>query len=216
MDKKRSIIFSVLSLGAIFVLLIFTAPSDAQTKRYVGQVKEIVSDLPISEFDLPEEKEEVAKTEINATVLPGDISEDVFYDVVRVVDGDTLKIMKDGEEVTLRLIGMNTPETVDPRTTVQCFGHEASDKAKELLTGKKVRLETDPSQDTLDKYGRTLGYIYLENGTMYNKWMIKHGYAYEYTYRSAYKYQKEFKLAQNYAEENELGLWSPETCAGKK
>lgn len=143
-------------------------------------------------------------------------SEYIYYDVIRVVDGDTLHIMKGGEEVTLRLIGMNTPETVDPRTTVQCFGHEASDKAKELLTGKKVRLETDPSQDTLDKYGRTLGYIYLPDGTMYNEWMIRHGYAYEYTYHSAYKYQTEFKAAQKYAEDNELGLWSPKTCSGKK
>ena len=213
MDKKRSIIFSILSLGAIFVLLVFTAPSDSEEKRYLGEAKSLIADISIKEFDLPEE---VTAPEKPSNSLENKTPDYIFYDVVRVVDGDTLKILKDGEEVTLRLIGINTPETVDPRTTVQCFGYEASDKGKELLSGKRVRLEADPSQDTLDKYGRTLGYIYTEDGVMYNKWMIENGYAYEYTYRSAYKYQTEFKEAQQYAEDNELGLWSPKTCSGNK
>jgi endonuclease YncB( thermonuclease family) len=115
---------------------------------------------------------------------------------------------------TLRLIGMDTPETVDPRKPVQCFGKEASNKAKELLVGTKVRLEKDSTQGELDKYGRTLAYVYREDGLFYNKHMIEQGYAHEYTYNTPYKYQAEFKAAQKSAQENQRGLWSSTTCNG--
>ncbi len=137
-----------------------------------------------------------------------------YYSVTDVVDGDTIKVSMNGTVTTLRLIGMDTPETVDPRKPVQCFGKEASNKAKELLSGKKVRLETDASQGTLDKYGRTLAYVYRDDGLFYNKLMIEQGYAHEYTYSTSYKYQSEFKAAQKSAQTNLLGLWSPSTCNG--
>jgi len=107
-----------------------------------------------------------------------------LYNVVDVVDGDTVKVNINGVVTTLRLIGMDTPETLDPRKPVQCFGKEASAKAKELLLGKNVRLENDPTQTELDKYGRALRYLYLEDGTLYNEIMIGDGYAHEYTYGS--------------------------------
>lgn len=137
-----------------------------------------------------------------------------YYSVTEVVDGDTVKVNINGTIETLRLIGLDTPETVDPRKEVQCFGKEASNKGKELLTGKKVRLEKDSTQGDKDKYGRTLAYIYTESGIFYNKYMIEQGYAHEYTYNSAYKYQAEFKQAQKNAEANKVGLWSPSTCNG--
>ncbi|QQR82097.1 thermonuclease family protein [Candidatus Campbellbacteria bacterium] len=137
-----------------------------------------------------------------------------LYSVVSVVDGDTVKLSIDGTTQTIRLIGLDTPETVDPRKPVQCFGKEASNKAKELLTGKSVRLEVDASQGTLDKYGRTLGYIFRDDGLFYNKYMIEQGFAHEYTYNIPYKYQSEFKAAEKSARENQRGLWSPETCNG--
>ncbi len=128
------------------------------------------------------------------------------YLVNRVVDGDTIKIDKIG---TVRLIGIDTPETVDPRKEVQCFGIEASNKAKELLEGNEVILELDPSQGDVDKYGRILAYVYLENGEMFNKIMIKEGYAHEYTYNTPYKYQAKFKELEQKARELKLGLWGP-------
>lgn len=137
-----------------------------------------------------------------------------YYPVSSVVDGDTVKVNINGTVETLRLIGMDTPETVDPRKPVQCFGKEASNKAKELLSGKKVRLEADPTQGELDKYGRRLAYIYREDGLFFNKYMIEQGYAHEYTYNTPYKYQTEFKVAQKSAQENLRGLWSPDTCNG--
>ncbi len=142
------------------------------------------------------------------------LPESVFYTVVSVVDGDTIKINVDGKTETFRLIGMDTPETVDPRKPVQCFGQESSNKAKELLSGKKVKIETDLTQGDLDKYNRHLAYIYLEDGLFFNKYMIEQGYAHEYTYNTPYKYQAEFKLAQKSAQENQRGLWSSDTCNG--
>jgi micrococcal nuclease len=138
-----------------------------------------------------------------------------LYSVVRVVDGDTLVVNIDGKEETLRLIGIDTPETVDPRKAVQCFGLEASNKAKDILSGKKISLENDPTQGDRDKYERLLRYVFLEDGTNFNLYMIKEGYAYEYTYNTPYKYQTEFKGAQKSAQENQKGLWSSNTCNGE-
>jgi endonuclease YncB( thermonuclease family) len=141
-------------------------------------------------------------------------SQYTYYSVTEVVDGDTIKISMNGKTETLRLIGMDTPETVDPRKPVQCFGKEASNKAKELLSGKKVRIETDPTQGERDKYERLLAYVYRDDGIFYNKYMIEQGYAHEYTYNTPYKYQAEFKAAQKSAQTAQLGLWSPNTCNG--
>lgn len=138
-----------------------------------------------------------------------------YYAVTSVVDGDTLKINMNGTVETLRLIGIDTPETVDPRKPVQCFGTEASNRAKTLLSGQKVRIESDSTQDTRDKYGRLLVYAYREDGLFFNKSMVADGYAYEYTYDNPYKYQAEFKAAQQAAKTAGKGLWSPDTCNGK-
>ncbi len=140
------------------------------------------------------------------------VHEEKYYSVVKVIDGDTVNINKDGEIVTLRLIGLDTPETVHPSKPVECFGKEASDFAKEMLTGKQVRIEMDSSQGTYGKYGRTLAYVYLKDGTHFNKYMIKEGYGYEYTYDLPYKYQAEFKQAQKEAQANKRGLWAPNVC----
>jgi len=141
-------------------------------------------------------------------------SEFLFYSVTQVIDGDVIEIRINGKEHVFRLIGLDTPESVDPIREVQCFGKEASNKAKELLFNKKVRIETDMSQGATDKYGRMLAYVYREDGLFFNKYMIEQGYAREYTYETVYKYQSEFKAAQKNAEISQLGLWSPGTCNG--
>ena len=136
------------------------------------------------------------------------------YKVVKVVDGDTLDVSINGKTEAIRLIGINTPETVDPRKPVECFGKEASNKAKELLAGKTVGLQNDPTQGERDKYGRLLRYVTLADGTSFNKLMISQGYAYEYTYNKPYKYQAEYKQAQKTASANKKGLWADTTCKG--
>ena len=138
------------------------------------------------------------------------------YQVIKVVDGDTITIDLNGKSETIRLIGINTPETVDPRKPVECFGVEASNKAKELLTNKRVYIEMDPTQGERDKYSRLLAYVYREDGSFFNKSMILSGYAYEYTYNLPYKYQSEFKEAQKNAETNQRGLWAPGVCEEKE
>jgi micrococcal nuclease len=131
--------------------------------------------------------------------------------VARVVDGDTIKLST-GE--TLRLIGVDTPETVDPRAPVQCFGREASARAHALLDGASVRLEYDPTQGRYDRYGRTLAYVWLADGRLFNETIIAEGYAHEYTYAIPYRYRDRFRAAERAAREASRGLWSPTTCGG--
>lgn len=134
--------------------------------------------------------------------------------VTKVIDGDTIQVLLNGKTETIRLIGIDTPETVDPRKPVQCFEKEASEEAEKILEGQRITLESDPTQDTRDKYGRLLNYIFLADGTNFNLFMIRQGFAYEYTYKVPYKYQQEFKLVQKEAKNENLGLWSPSSCSG--
>ena len=131
-------------------------------------------------------------------------SPDIFFKVTRVVDGDTIEI-EGGEKI--RYIGIDTPETVDPRKPVQCFGIEASKKNKELVEGKTVRLEKDITDR--DKYSRLLRYVWIDD-LFVNLELIKQGFATSYTYPPDIKYQEEFLAAEKEARVNKLGLW--EAC----
>jgi micrococcal nuclease len=143
----------------------------------------------------PTKKKDIPKIEINTP-----------YEVIKVVDGDTFDIKVGEQTVKVRMIGIDTPETVDPRKVVQCFGKEASDKTKELLLNKQVTLETDPTQRITDRYGRVLAYVYNDN-ILINKYLLENGYAHEYTYNIPYEKQIEFKQAEKNAQETKLGLW---------
>ncbi len=101
---------------------------------------------------------------------------------------------------------MNTPETVDPRRPVQCFGHEASAYNKSLVENKKVKLVKDVTE--IDKYGRLLRYVYLEDGTFVNLKLVRDGYANMYTFPPNVAHQQEFAKAQREAKADGLGLWS--------
>lgn len=135
---------------------------------------------------------------------------------VRIVhDGDTITVERFGKAEKIRLLGIDTPETSDPRKPVQCFGREASAYMKELLQGRAVRLESDPSQGEYDKYGRRLAYVWRDDGLFINQALIADGYAHEYTYQSVpYQYQAAFKAAQIEARDGERGLWSARSCNG--
>ena len=138
------------------------------------------------------------------------------YQVEKVVDGDTIEIKRYGRIEKVRLIGVDTPETLDPRKSVQCFGKEASDNTKKLLEGRKVKIEMDSLVGERDKYNRLLAYVWTDQGKLINMDLISNGFAHEYTYRSQiYKYQSQFKDAEKLAKESELGFWSPQTCNGK-
>jgi micrococcal nuclease len=137
--------------------------------------------------------------------------------VSRVVDGDTVDVTRRGRTQTLRLIGIDTPETVDPFKPVQCYGPQASAYARRRLTGRRVTLERDPSQGHLDRYGRTLAYLWVDRGPsrwLYNLDAIRRGYAVEYTYDQPYAWRAKFLRAQRHAEKTHRGLWSRRTCGG--
>lgn len=134
------------------------------------------------------------------------------YMVSKVIDGDTIQVNITGKNETVRLIGIDTPESVDPRKPVQCFALEASKKAKEVLTGKSVYLEVDSTQGEKDKYNRLLRYVFLEDGANFNKLMIELGYGHQYTYNKPYKYMEEFKEAERLAVLEKRGLWADDAC----
>ena len=129
-------------------------------------------------------------------------SQQIWRTCVIVIDGDT--IILDGNEI-VRLIGIDTPETKDPRKPLQYYGREAYEFTKRLVEGKKVRLAYDLNKE--DKYGRTLAYVYLEDGTFLNAEVVKQGYGFAYRY-FLFKYFDEFKQYEIEARENEIGLWS--------
>ncbi|OKH63613.1 nuclease [Mycobacterium sp. SWH-M5] len=135
--------------------------------------------------------------------------------VTRVVDGDTIRVKTDQGNTTVRLIGLDTPELLDPRSPVECFAQEASDYTKGRLTGQMVFLEDDPSQDSADRYGRRLAYVWTLDGRLVNLDLIAEGYAHEYTYSTPYRHQHAFKTAETRAVEKQRGLWNPKTCAGQ-
>ena len=120
-----------------------------------------------------------------------------------MVDGDTL-LLDRNERV--RLIGVDTPESVDPRRPVERFGKEASDFTKRMADGKKVRLDYD--RDRKDRFGRTLAYVHLEDGTFLNAEIVKQGYGHAYV-QFPFKYLEEFRGYEREAQEAQRGLWKP-------
>lgn len=145
----------------------------------------------------------------NKTAQSNDlVSTEESAKVLRIIDGDTIEVGLNNKKATVRLIGIDAPETMDPRITAECFGKEALKKAKEILNGRTVVLESDPTQKNRDKYGRLLRYVFL-NDLNFNKLMISEGFAHEYTYQgNSYEYQLEFIEAQKSARESKKGLWA--------
>ena len=141
-------------------------------------------------------------------VMPGGLEE---ARVERVVDGDTLDVSPGGR---LRLIGIDTPETVDPRRPVECFGREASASIAALVQGQTVLLEVDESQPNKDVFNRLLRFVWLSDGRQVNFEQVAQGYAHELTVGSSHKYRELFRQAQRSARDRGIGLWSPATCHG--
>lgn len=133
---------------------------------------------------------------------------DDAYVVKRVIDGDTLLVTKDGEETRVRLIGVDTPESVHQnRKRNTEWGKKASKYTKRRLTGKVVYLEMDVQ--ALDKYGRTLAYVYTDKNkkSMFNKELVKKGYARAVYYAPNGKYKADFDSLQKKAKKEKKGFW---------
>ncbi len=130
-----------------------------------------------------------------------------FYPVTQFDDGDTVVVNMAGVEEKVRFIGVDTPETKDPRKPVQCFGQAASSFTKNLIGDRPVKLESDPTNTNRDRYGRLLRYVYLPDGTFVNLEIIKQGYGFAYVGFPVQKLE-EFKSAQAEARAANRGLWS--------
>jgi len=126
------------------------------------------------------------------------------YDVVRVIDGDTIVIDDGGEEQSVRLLGIDAPE-VRPQT--ECFAEEGGTALFERIGGEKVRLVFDESQNMQDIYGRVLALVYLPDGTLLNEYMVQEGYAVEYTYITPHAHQTDFREIEADARSHARGLW---------
>lgn len=129
------------------------------------------------------------------------------YAVASFEDGDTITVNMEGKIERVRFIGVDTPETKDPRKPVQCFGKAASAFTKNLISNQRVRLAADPTNSNRDRYNRLLRYIYLPDGTLVNLKIIEEGYGFALT---AFPFTKleEFRQAQVESRENNRGLWS--------
>lgn len=128
------------------------------------------------------------------------------FKVVEVIDGDTVIIDLNGAETTIRLIGVDAPESVHPDEEKNCvFGETASEYLKNRLEGEYVDIEYD--NETKDIYGRTLAYIYI-GSEMLNETIIRNGYGvYYYFPDDTHRYDDRFIQAQKYAQENFIGMW---------
>jgi micrococcal nuclease len=145
--------------------------------------------------------EQTNANELDKVVIDEEIEQEETFMVKRVVDGDTIEL-ENGERV--RYIGIDTPETVHPTQEIQCYGVQASNKNKELVEGKKIRLEKDISEK--DRFGRLLRYVYIDD-IFVNEFLVREGYAKVSTYPPDVKYQEIFLTAENNARENNRGLW---------
>lgn len=130
-----------------------------------------------------------------------------LYSVNHFVDGDTITVDMNGSVETIRMIGVDTPETHRPNTPVQCYGPQAAEFTKNLIGGSKVRLQADPLDTNRDRYGRLLRYVYLPDGRLVESELIKNGYGFAYT---LFPFQKkaEFAGQMQAAQNARTGLWS--------
>ncbi len=126
--------------------------------------------------------------------------------VERVIDGDTIRVRHQGKTFTVRLIGVDTPETDHPTQAVEHFGREASAFTKAALEGKLVALARDRTGDTVDRYGRLLRYVLLD-GDNFNARLIREGYAHAYRLFPFSKRQ-EFIQLEEQARRRGIGLWN--------
>lgn len=136
--------------------------------------------------------------------------------VVRVVDGDTVHVVVGGRDLDVRILGIDTPETKDPRKPVQCWGPQASAFAHAQLDGATVTLRSDPTQDVTDRYGRTLAYVIEPNGVNYSIAAARAGAARSYTYEhNPVTLESAIVQAERHAQAADAGLWGPPCNGGR-
>jgi len=197
-NTKELIIIGMLVLFLFVFVILDYSKGIKQSK----QIAVLHSQIETLQKQIKTEKQ---KTQLSTGEKITDNQVETFK-VARSIDGDTIKL-ENGQVV--RYIGIDTPETVDPRKPVQCFGKEASRENRKLVEGKKVILKEDVSET--DKYGRLLRYVYVGN-IFVNDYLVSNGYASVFSLPPDIKYQAQFKQAEKEAKENKRGLWADNAC----
>ena len=154
----------------------------------------------------------VADAGINTISYPTEVfSTDAAFPVQRVIDGDTVVILYEGKPTTVRLIGVDTPETKHPTKPIEAFGKEASAFTRNLLLGESVYLRFDDQRT--DKYERLLAYFYrAPDGLFVNLEIVRQGYGHAYT-RFPFKYMQLFQHYERQARDAGKGLWDGTTAS---
>jgi micrococcal nuclease len=130
--------------------------------------------------------------------------------VTKVFDGDTIVVRQESKEFTVRLIGVDTPETGRPGTPVQFYGPEATDFTRRSILGKTVQLayeSPDRLGGAVDKYNRILAYVITQDGRNFNLELVRQGYGRAYT-RYPFSHQREFEAAEREARQAGRGIWN--------
>lgn len=149
-----------------------------------------------------------------ARPAPPSMSGAVPATVVAAVDGDTLRVSAGGRRFSVRLLGIDTPETHRPGTPVECGGPEAAARMAELAPpGRRVRLEPDPGQDRVDRYGRLLAYVRLADGRLIEDEQLRAGWAAAYVFaRRPVRRYAEFAHSEALARSSRRGVFA--LCGG--
>lgn len=138
-------------------------------------------------------------------------SEKIEVTLSDTVDGDTAKFILNEKEITVRFLGIDTPETVKPNTPVQPYGQEASDFTKNKLTNaSKIELEFDKNADEKDKYDRYLAWVWID-GELIQNLIIKEGLAKTYMLQDNYMYAGLLQTSEYEAQNSKIGIWSDDT-----
>lgn len=206
--KKIAVVITLLILALTQLAVLTKGNSPSNKKTPLPEIKEEREDkLSPTVQDLFDEEQN-----IQSPVLGSDVQvhpERVTARVVKVRDGDTIDVDFGNSNIkTVRYIGIDTPETVDPRKPLQCFGNEASNINKSLVQNQTVQLEKDVSET--DKYGRLLRYVYLGD-ILVNKYLVEEGFAHSSPYPPDIKYQEDLDSAEEEARVTSKGLWG--ACA---
>lgn len=200
----------LMAAGASVLILLATACSTSKVENTQAATPSVTSSTSSSAS--PSASAKVTPATTTAVPLA---NKRIPAKVVRVVDGDTMKVsFTEGgkvKEETIRLLLVDTPESVDPEKPVQPFALDASKYAKTMLTGKDVQLELDVSER--DKYGRLLCYLYIGD-KMFNELLLENGYArVAYIYPPNVKYVDQFREIQKTAQQKGVNIWSVENYA---
>jgi len=209
--KRKKVKYASIIFAAIFVILTIFLLT-----KYGGDFFEpsqsADNPLPTVQTQLPAAQTKQPSSALEQPSVSADSQTDFSkfdgpYDVIYVLDGDTIIAEIDSDHIKIRLIGIDAPESVhydEDENTPE--GELSSDFAKSLLENNRVWLEYDIEQ--YDQYGRTLAYVYTAEHGMINDYILQNGYAETVVFPPNIKYVEQFAKSEQLAQDNYLGIWS--------